>query len=509
MRVAMSGLKLLLTQRKLAEYAGSEMVTLELALALKARGHEVAVFCPRPGKLTDVLASNGIANHEHVREVPWRPDVIHAHHRLPALTALTHFAGVPCVYLCHGQRPWVEQPPLHPQIGTYLAVSEKLANHIATRLDLPRERVRSVRNFVDIGRFSRVRTPSAEAPTRALLFGQSGFSDGEVERLEEACGRHGIALDKIGYAYGNPRPNPELYLPDYDIVFAIGRSALEAMACGCNTIPLVPVLAGSLVTGDNFEAWADINFSPRYFTTADRVSDEWLAAQLTRLDPQDAARVTHRVRTEFSLESVVTNLEAIYGEAMAAPVASDADGSALVDALVDLAREADEIWEQSPAAQGATPAASLSAQELRDVLNLARTQSGSLRDLVRSLYGLVTTQSPEPEEAGPPSSPASAIAKTGLFDGEWYLAQNPDVADAGFDPLEHYLLHGGAEGRAPSPFFDAAAWLEANPHLRDLARAAGLSPLELVVNEAARAGPAVAPAPLPGVPLSAYPHSGD
>jgi SAM-dependent methyltransferase len=36
------------------------------------------------------------------------------------------------------------------------------------------------------------------------------------------------------------------------------------------------------------------------------------------------------------------------------------------------------------------------------------------------------------------------------FDREFYLKQYPDVAEAGIDPLEHYIRHGRSEGRAPS-----------------------------------------------------------
>ncbi len=37
------------------------------------------------------------------------------------------------------------------------------------------------------------------------------------------------------------------------------------------------------------------------------------------------------------------------------------------------------------------------------------------------------------------------------FDGAFYLQHNPDVADAGMDPLEHYLLQGFREGRRAGP----------------------------------------------------------
>ena len=60
-----------------------------------------------------------------------------------------------------------------------------------------------------------------------------------------------------------------------------------------------------------------------------------------------------------------------------------------------------------------------------------------------------------------------------LFDSEWYLQQNPDVASAGVNPLQHYMTHGWREGRDPNPLFDTSFYLEQNP---DVA-AAGVNPL--------------------------------
>ena len=42
------------------------------------------------------------------------------------------------------------------------------------------------------------------------------------------------------------------------------------------------------------------------------------------------------------------------------------------------------------------------------------------------------------------------LESSGLFDAEWYLRQNIDVAEAGVDPLEHYIEHGFDEGRTPN-----------------------------------------------------------
>src|SRR5215831_3648929 len=70
-------------------------------------------------------------------------------------------------------------------------------------------------------------------------------------------------------------------------------------------------------------------------------------------------------------------------------------------------------------------------------------------------------------------SEQSVIGRSGLFDTDWYLAQNPDVASAGINPLVHYLRHGAAEGRGPNPLFDTDWYLAQNS---DVA-AAGINPL--------------------------------
>ena len=52
------------------------------------------------------------------------------------------------------------------------------------------------------------------------------------------------------------------------------------------------------------------------------------------------------------------------------------------------------------------------------------------------------------------------------FDSAWYLDTYPDIADAGMDPMEHYLVQGFREGRNPSAAFDTRFYRQR--YLRDL-----------------------------------------
>ena len=50
---------------------------------------------------------------------------------------------------------------------------------------------------------------------------------------------------------------------------------------------------------------------------------------------------------------------------------------------------------------------------------------------------------------------------------------NPDVADAGKDPIIHFLEHGASEGRDPSPLFKTRWYLEEYADVRTV----GMNPL--------------------------------
>ena len=60
-----------------------------------------------------------------------------------------------------------------------------------------------------------------------------------------------------------------------------------------------------------------------------------------------------------------------------------------------------------------------------------------------------------------------------LFDPIYYLANNSDVAAAGVDPYQHYMVSGWKEGRDPSALFNTKYYLDQHPDVK----AAGINPL--------------------------------
>ncbi len=74
------------------------------------------------------------------------------------------------------------------------------------------------------------------------------------------------------------------------------------------------------------------------------------------------------------------------------------------------------------------------------------------------------------------------------FDRDFYLAANQDVSRSKADPLAHFLLLGGFEGRDPHPLVDAAACLKA-------AQAEAASHINPVIAMLKQHGPAALPKP--------------
>jgi hypothetical protein len=60
--------------------------------------------------------------------------------------------------------------------------------------------------------------------------------------------------------------------------------------------------------------------------------------------------------------------------------------------------------------------------------------------------------------AAPEPSDYDIIKESGLFDPDYYLRTNPDVASSGMNPLAHYVAKGAAESRNPSADFNTAEY---------------------------------------------------
>jgi len=94
------------------------------------------------------------------------------------------------------------------------------------------------------------------------------------------------------------------------------------------------------------------------------------------------------------------------------------------------------------------------------------SRGGRLARKVRRPAGTRTSELTRDEQL-------SMIRASDLFRPAFYLRNNLDVVEQGWEPAEHYLDVGASEGRKPGPDFDTTAYLKAHPEIVDQ----GVNPL--------------------------------
>jgi len=162
----------------------------ELAKALEARGHEVTVFTTRAEERPAGLKVEEVPA-RHARDfLPYLRgyDLVHTqYHPCLWIGGLAHRRGLPHVFTFHGFAPirhWNSPRQrlkmIRRRLGTffalrlgadgYIAVSRFLADALASRYLVPRDRVEVVYNGVDVARFS----PDVDGGTVREKYGLSG-----------------------------------------------------------------------------------------------------------------------------------------------------------------------------------------------------------------------------------------------------------------------------------------------------------------------------------------------
>jgi len=394
--------RILFTNTTLAHRTGSELYVLEVARALLARGHQPLAWSPILGELAAELRAAGIpvADDLATLAAAGPPDLIHGQHHLETMTALLHFPGVPGIFVCHGALPWEESPPRFPRLRRYVAVDAATQERLIEG-GIPPERITTLWNFVDLARF-RPRPPLPRRPERALVFSNNASEATFLPAVQAACERAGLVLDVAGIASGQPCPRPEERLPAYDLVFAKGRAALEALAVGCAVVLCDAAGCGPLVTAADFDRLRPQNFGFR--TLTEPVLPEGLLAQIERYDPEDAARVRDRIRAEAGLDAAVDRLVGVYAQALAEPAPDEADPEAESRAVAAYLRwlnpsikergslliDRDTLWQRVDRQTAELAAAQEEEERLRTELTAAEAQEEAKEEEIAALRAELT-----------------------------------------------------------------------------------------------------------------------
>jgi hypothetical protein len=306
----MGSLRVLLTNNTLAGRAGSELYVRDVALALKERGHHPVAYSTILGEVAQDIREAGIEVVDDLAALSCVPDVIHCHHHLETITALLHFPQTPAIGYCHGVERWEEIPVKFPRLLRYIAVSNTCRNQLLDNGISP-DRIQVLLNFVDLKRF-RPRPPLPPRPTKALVFSNYACETNYLGIVRKACHRAGLDFTALGAKVGRSHPHPEEILPQYDLVFAIGRSAIEALAVGAAVITCGVAGLGNLVTTTNFHSYRELNFGLR--TLKRPISLKAILTEIKHYDHDDAQEVSRRIRLTANREDTIDQLLMIYRE---------------------------------------------------------------------------------------------------------------------------------------------------------------------------------------------------
>jgi hypothetical protein len=377
-------LSVLLTNGTLRHRAGSELYLRDVAIALLRRGHKPIAFSTVLGPVADDLRAATVPVVDDLDRLVSPPDVIHGQHHVETLIAALRFPGTPIVNFCHGWLPWEEQPLHHPAVRRYIAVDDVCRDRLVREEGIRETDVEVLLNFVDLDRFAR-REPLPVRPLRALVFSNQAIATTYPRAIRAACDARGIALDIAGSRSGSPVVDPAVLLPQYDVVFAKARAALEAMAIGCSVVLADAAGAGPLVTPGNLAALRRQNFGVRTLTGPHSAAH--YGAALDAIDPAAAAAVSAVVRADAGLDPAIDRLEGIYREAMASPPRECDDRGAAARHLAKLAPVLKLLDDLRRETEVAVKAAEVMGEQVADLDRLRRSRAVRMAGIVKSLLG--------------------------------------------------------------------------------------------------------------------------
>ena len=312
-------LRIALSNHGLRNRGGSELWTADIADFLLRHGVEIIVYAPVLQDVAkSITATTGAPVTSSVTAVQaFSPDILHVQHvsAVKPLVDALKSSPTKVVNMCHGLLPRLELP--QPDAQNYCAVSLAIKTMVCLMTGAPWQSVPVLPNFFDERRY--LGEHREKRQRRALLFSRRA-TPRQIATLRDLFARAGLALDFAGMK--GEVEHPEDMLPRYEVVLAVGRSAVEALASGCRVILWDQGVIGPAVTASNFWQCVTLNFAlpsrllPYQFIHQ-ASAGQWLELQLEvgALDgPDEVYRATRKYLT---LENAGLQLHQMYNDIVA------------------------------------------------------------------------------------------------------------------------------------------------------------------------------------------------
>ena len=304
-------MNILITNIILTNYTGTEVYVRDLSLALTQRGFKVEVYSPQNGEIAQQISNKGINVVDNVEKLKLKPDIIHAHHYIPTLEAVSKFPEVPVVYFQHDRTYLIDAPPKYKRIVKYIAVDFNCLDRLLVDQKIALEKTEVLLNWVDTSRFYPKSLYSTK-PKKALVFSNYARNDNYFKIIKEACDSEGIQLDGVGSGLGNSIINPESILNQYDIVFAKAKAAMEALATGASLIVCDFRGLGGMVNSENFDYFRKYNFGMK--TMSQDITIDSIKTEIGKYNSQENILLAKKISEDAAFDKYIDQLLKIYEE---------------------------------------------------------------------------------------------------------------------------------------------------------------------------------------------------
>ncbi len=302
-------MNVLLTNIVLDQVSGTVAYTRDLALALKHRGIHVEIYTHSIGEVGLDLIAQGIVVFTSLTQSKQIPDIIHAHHSPLLIDALFKYRNAPAIYWIHDRYATYDKPVVLKNIMKYFAVDYFCMERYTEEVTLNDKYIQVIFNWSDTSKFKQ-RIHFATAPKKALVFSNYASDENYLNYIKEACRRCNISLDVMGLLVGNYQPQPQLFLDQYDIIFAKAKAAIEAMCTGAAVIVCDANGYAGRVTKENFDFLRMYNFGRKTMTQSYHI--DHIVRDIESYNVDENKSISDLIRSSASLDQYMDQLMGIY-----------------------------------------------------------------------------------------------------------------------------------------------------------------------------------------------------
>lgn len=306
-------LKILITNHHLLKFQGTEVYTLLLSTMLKNLGHQVFVYSKYLGNNVKIKFDEAgipiVEDLQSYQEIKF--DIAHVHHNINAIEVRSLFKQLPIIFVSHGVIPFLEQPPIfNLEISRFIAVSEEVKENLIAN-NIQEEKILVIRNPIE-GNYFFPEKPINEFPRKALVLSNKITSD-NLSVISDACNILGIKLELIGdKAKTGDQDFVRSAILNSDIVFSLGRGALESIFCERAVIVFDYQGGDGLVSENNFEEIIKCNLSGRRFKRQYDVIG--MVNEIKKYNLNSVQKVGEIAKKYYSANVVINELLNVYEE---------------------------------------------------------------------------------------------------------------------------------------------------------------------------------------------------